>query len=71
VGESPGSTPRVILSPNARILVTPKRGAGGVTVAMNAHEAARLTASVAVQFTTVDPTAKIELLGGVQVVVTG
>jgi hypothetical protein len=60
-----------MLSPNAKILVTPKRGAGGVTVTMNAHDAARFTASVAVQFTTVEPTANVDPLAGVQVVVTG
>jgi hypothetical protein len=60
-----------MLSPNAKILVTPKRGAAGVTLTVNAHVAARFTASVAVQCTTVEPTAKIELLAGVHVVDTG
>jgi hypothetical protein len=60
-----------MLSPNARILVTPKRGAGGVTVTANEQLAARFTASVAVQFTTVEPTANVLPLGGVHVVDTG
>jgi hypothetical protein len=60
-----------MLSPNARILVTPRRGAGAVTVTANVHVAARFTASVAVQFTTVGPMAKIEPLGGTHVVDSG
>jgi hypothetical protein len=53
-----------MLSPNAKILVTPRRGGGRTTLAMNEQLAVRRTASVAVQVTGVAPTLNVEPLGG-------
>jgi hypothetical protein len=60
-----------MLSPNARILVTPRRGAGKTTLATNPQLAARRTASVTVHVTVVEPTVNVEPLGGVQDTDTG
>jgi hypothetical protein len=60
-----------MLSPNARILVTPRRGAGKTTLAVNEQLAARPTASVAVHVTTVEPRLNVDPLGGVHVTDTG
>ena len=56
-----------MLSPNARILVTPRRGDGSVTVTVNEQLAVRRTASVAVHVTAVEPNANVEPLVGVHV----
>ena len=60
-----------MLSPNARILVTPNRGAGETTLATNEQLATRRTASVAVHVTAVEPTPNVDPLGGVQDTNTG
>jgi hypothetical protein len=60
-----------MLSPNARILVTPRRGAGGVTFTANAQLFVRRTASVAVHVTVVEPRLKGEPLEGAQMAETG
>jgi len=60
-----------MLSPNARIVVTPRRGGGSVTVAVNEQLAVRRTASVAVQVMAVEPMLNVDPLGGVHVTDTG
>ena len=66
-----GTSPSVMLSPNARILVTLRRGGGKTTLAMNEQLSVRRTASVAVQVTGVEPILNVEPLGGVQDTDTG
>src|SRR5580704_13579315 len=66
-----GTSPSVMLSPNARIVVTPRRGDGTVTVAVNEQLAVRCTASVAVHATGVEPRLKVDPLAGVQDTATG
>jgi hypothetical protein len=60
-----------MLSPNARILVTLRRGDGSVTLTVNEQRAVRRTASVAVHVTAVEPTLNIDPLNGVQDTDTG
>ena len=60
-----------MLSPNARILVTVRRGGGSATVAVNEQLAVRRAASVAVHVTGVEPTGKLEPLAGPQETMTG
>jgi hypothetical protein len=60
-----------MLSPNAMILVTPRRGDGTTTLAMNEQLAVRPTPSVAVQVTVVEPILNVEPLDGVQDADTG
>ena len=69
-GHSVARTPAVMLSPKARKFVAVSCG-GLVTLTWNVQEAARSPASRAVQVTFVDPTAKVDPLGGVHVVATG
>jgi hypothetical protein len=59
-----------MLSPNARNFVALNCG-GRVTVTGKAHDEVRWSASRAVQLTLVDPTGKLDPLGGVHDVVTG
>jgi hypothetical protein len=56
-----------MLSPNAKIVLTPRRGNGSITLTANEQLAARRAASVAVHVTDVEPTVNVEPLGGVQV----
>jgi hypothetical protein len=60
-----------MLSPNARIVVTLRRGDGGVTVTTNEQLAVRRTASVAVHATGVEPRLNVDPLAGVHDTVTG
>lgn len=60
-----------MLSPNARMVPTRSVGDDNVTATANEQLAVRWTASVAVQVTVVEPSAKVEPLGGVQETVTG
>lgn len=60
-----------MLSPNARIVVTPRCGDGTVTVAVNEQLAVRRTASVAVHATGVEPRLNVDPLAGVHDAVTG
>ncbi len=62
-----------MLSPNARNLVTLRRGGGGTNTTTTANEqlAVRRTESVAVHVTVVVPTGKLEPLDGAHVVDTG
>jgi hypothetical protein len=60
-----------MLSPNARIVITPRRGAGSTTETLNVQLAVRCAASVAVQPTVVVPTANADPLGGEQLTETG
>jgi hypothetical protein len=60
-----------MLSPNAKMVVTARRGGGRVTVTVNEQLAVRRTASIAVQVTVVEPRLKAEPLGGVHVTDTG
>jgi hypothetical protein len=66
-----GTSPSVMLSPNARIVVTASRGDGSATLTANEQLAYRRTASVATHMTAVEPTLNVEPLGGVHVADTG
>jgi hypothetical protein len=59
-----------MLSPNATNFVARILG-GAVTVIENVHVSVRCRLSVAVQVTVLEPTEKIDPLGGTQAVVTG